>query len=37
MPEMAQIAESGDPAEFAQVFSTIPADVKSMICKQLGM
>lgn len=35
MPEMAEIAQSGDPNQFKQVFDTIPMDVKMVLAQQL--
>lgn len=35
MPEMAQVAESGDPMMFKQMFDTIPLDVKTVLRGQM--
>jgi hypothetical protein len=35
VPEMAQLAQSGDRESFAQVWATLPADIKMIIQKQL--
>ncbi len=36
VPEMAQIAASGDTAQFQQVYATLPQDIKMTLERQLG-
>ena len=36
MPEMAELAQSGDSAQFKQVFDTLPVDLKMVLAKQIG-
>jgi len=36
MPEMAELAQSGDADQFKQVFDTLPMDLKMVLSKQLG-
>jgi len=36
VPEMAQIAASGDAAQFQQVYATLPQDIKMTLERQLG-
>jgi hypothetical protein len=36
MPELAEVAQAGDPALFKQVFDTMPLDIKVVLQAQLG-
>lgn len=36
MPELAEVAQAGDPATFKQIFDTMPLDIKVVLQAQLG-